>query len=885
MKKQLLLFIALSISCCLINNISLAQTHLLPPDQPEQDACGAINLCGNSFFTPYSYQGTGLVLDLSGIPCDPMNGENNSMWMKVTVSTSGTIIFKIIPVDTLDDYDFAVLNTTNISCSSLSVNDVVRADFNNNEPGSNPLGIVGLSDTSSLTCVPGGTFGSPFVESINAVAGQTYLIMINNFGHDDDPGPSSGFTIDFTGSTATFTSAPPPSFSQFDPTCNGTTRITFHLAVPALCSSIAPDGSDFYITPEQVITSAGGGYCSDTIAGYTNAITITFNTPLSPGIYILNAKEGTDGNTLLGICNNELQLPASLAFTVHTAKDTAINQYICFNQLPYTWHGITVTHGGNNVASDTLISSVGCDSIVNLNLTVGNPPAQDSSATTICKGQTFALPWNDTVSIGGIYSHAYLNTLGCDSLISKVALTVDSPSLFSTLIILCGAQPYELPWDTIVNSTGAYTHTYQNTLGCDSLIATWNVRVDTPYTRISRITICGAQSYELPWDTVVNKTDLYQHIYRNTVGCDSMFDEIFLTIDTAVFVNASAIICAGQTYPLPWDSTANSTGIFTHAFQNLAGCDSVISTVNLIVDSPATVVTAMPLCIDSSKILSAGAGFNSYLWNTGAKTPSILIHQQGIYTAIATDSADCVANDTFDIKTDTVVSALPKNFFLCVNNSTVIDAGSGFQSYLWSNDSTTEIININSPGIYWVTVSDSNNCFGTDSIKVVSVPLPDNFLSADSVKCFYSNITLQPNNSFSKYLWSTGATSSSINIMEPGVYSLQVTDGYGCVGEDSISISDSACKEYFYIPNAFTPNGDGKNDIFKPAFAGAVTEYNFIVYNRWGQKIFSSNNVADGWDGTVNGQPQPSGTYVWFCSYQLYQRTSMTQKGTVVLIR
>src|SRR5215472_16979516 len=109
-----------------------AQTiHPLPPDQPEQDACNALQLCGNSFNTPYSYTGIGRNLDLSGTPCftGTGGGEVNSVWLKVNVLTSGSLVFKIMPVNHDDDYDFAVINGTGKNCSSLTSDDVVRCNF------------------------------------------------------------------------------------------------------------------------------------------------------------------------------------------------------------------------------------------------------------------------------------------------------------------------------------------------------------------------------------------------------------------------------------------------------------------------------------------------------------------------------------------------------------------------------------------------------------------------------------------------------------------------------------------------------------------------------------------------------------------------------------
>ena len=296
-KRFFLLVILLMVSGLSISLPSFSQT-LLPPDQPEQDACHALPLCGGQFFTPFSYQGTGLVLDLNQTPCDDVagGGEDNSMWIKVTVAGAGVLAFNIIPKDTGDDYDFAVLDVTNALCTSLSASDVVRCNFNNNEPGSNPLGIVGLSTSSNIQDVQAGAFGNSFCEAIQATPGQTYLIMINNFGHDADPGPSSGFTIDFSPSTATFQSNLPPAFQNIVKQCSDSS-VTVQLSAPILCSSIAPDGSDFYATPAEPIVGASGVNCVNA-TGYTSQVVVSFAGRIPTGNYVLHSQPGSTGTTL-----------------------------------------------------------------------------------------------------------------------------------------------------------------------------------------------------------------------------------------------------------------------------------------------------------------------------------------------------------------------------------------------------------------------------------------------------------------------------------------------------------------------------------------------------------------------------------------------------------
>ena len=91
--------------------------------------------------------------------------------------------------------------------------------------------------------------------------------------------------------------------------------------------------------------------------------------------------------------------------------------------------------------------------------------------------------------------------------------------------------------------------------------------------------------------------------------------------------------------------------------------------------------------------------------------------------------------------------------------------------------------------------------------------------------------------------------------------------------------------EGFYIPTAFTPNGDGKNDQFNPLLLGNVLSYHFTIYNRWGEKVFESTEVGKGWDGRVKAVDTDSHGYAWTCQYQLAGGTPKQEKGTVVLIR
>lgn len=89
----------------------------------------------------------------------------------------------------------------------------------------------------------------------------------------------------------------------------------------------------------------------------------------------------------------------------------------------------------------------------------------------------------------------------------------------------------------------------------------------------------------------------------------------------------------------------------------------------------------------------------------------------------------------------------------------------------------------------------------------------------------------------------------------------------------------------FFIPNAFTPNYDGKNDLFKPLIFGRLRSYQFTIYNRFGQVVFHTTDINQGWDGNIGGNIQNQGSYAWTCTFQLDDEKAVVKKGTVTLIR
>lgn len=170
----------------------------------------------------------------------------------------------------------------------------------------------------------------------------------------------------------------------------------------------------------------------------------------------------------------------------------------------------------------------------------------------------------------------------------------------------------------------------------------------------------------------------------------------------------------------------------------------------------------------------------------------------------------------------------------------------------------------------------------SNSIKI-NIPLSVN-LGKDTSFCPSDFIILKPNNTFSHYLWSNGDTIKNIKVTNSGKYWVQVQDEYGCTSSDTITVTNKLCG--FFIPNAFTPNNDGTNDVFKPILTEHFIDYRFLVYNRWGEKVFETKDYIKGWDGTFKGIPQEPGTYVWYCEVKMLDNLNNNKmKGFVILIR
>lgn len=208
-------------------------------------------------------------------------------------------------------------------------------------------------------------------------------------------------------------------------------------------------------------------------------------------------------------------------------------------------------------------------------------------------------------------------------------------------------------------------------------------------------------------------------------------------------------------------------------------------------------------------------------------------------------------------------------------------------SYLWSNGSTSSSQYISSSGLYWVEITDSNQCTKRDTAVVT---ISDIYLQIwnDTTIQLGSSVTLLPQTNGS-ILWQPNPFLSCFSCSSPVASPAETTLFYLSSTKGDCILSDSVLVVinkgfYFYIPNAFTPNNDGLNDFFGP-IANLISDYTMTIYNRWGQKIFQTISLAKNWDGKFLGVPQDSGVFVYTVSFKDPDKKTHFYKGSFTLIR
>jgi gliding motility-associated-like protein len=270
--------------------------------------------------------------------------------------------------------------------------------------------------------------------------------------------------------------------------------------------------------------------------------------------------------------------------------------------------------------------------------------------------------------------------------------------------------------------------------------------------------------------------------------------------------------------------------------------------------------------------------------------------------ALSDDPLTLVQEDSTSIDLVSLdVDLLPAAEKICYDGSLKLTASSVSSNILWSTGSTEREITITQPGTFWVRAANDCGDYIYDTIFIETAPEIEISLPQEIEIGIGDSIKLSPRIRADEpvfYLWSTEKAEaiSCIRCKDPYVdplrdteFEIQVTDGYGCIASETILIRVNR-DIYIYIPNAFSPNGDGTNDYFFPMGKSTYPLRDFSIFDRWGNRLFlrenlKANQELQGWNGYSGSEPALPGVYVWVFEFVYEDGERRVFSGDVTLIR
>lgn len=603
----------------------------------------------------------------------------------------------------------------------------------------------------------------------------------------------------------------------------------------------------------------------------------------------------------------------------------------------------TVSCGGTIPLEATLYATDNCDP----NFPKRAIMTTDPYTVDICNGYTITRRWNITDACGNaaIEKVQVITVLACPKPKLDTALPAncaDNPKFALQLVSKVSKPKFTLQSvypssavtvpltqsSNVFDLNGAMQATFVVTdgaTGCVSDPVTYNLRyLDKPIVKLGNDTaICSGNSltldagpdnatagYSILWSTgattqqiTVSTAGTYTAIVNNN-GCVAS-DAIKVTVhEPPTIAIRDTTICEGDTVKLNayikgatyvWSTgdtgpsiRVSTTGTYkVEVF--LDGCTvSDDATVNVAAPPAITLTPDVAVCPGQNVQLEVEPDGGTVVWSDGAVTNTISVSKPGDYWVTVTKNG-CIVKDTVSvINKGNIGLDLGIDKDICAGGSVILNAtNDGAISYLWNDGTTNPVKEVNKPGKYTVTVLDKYcNMTASDSINVTVAGIQAFTLGKDTTICEGQVLTLNVSpGSGNSIKWQDGTTTSWYVVTKPGYYTATISNDCGAMTE-GITVKYKACTEQTTMVNAFTPNGDGNNDFFKPGVNGAMIDYELNVFNRWGVLIYSSKEVGTGWDGRFKGALVDEGTYLWIVNYRKASGgQKLTLRGNVTVIK
>ena len=805
---------------------------------------------------------------------------------------------------------YTVLGTDSLGCSDTSSITIVV----------NPKLVITISPLNPRVCI-----GTP---TTLTASGATYYVWSPVTGLSSSTGSS---VMANTTITATYTVTGTDTIGCF-------AIDTFILKVDTVpILKVAPSPATICAGVPTELTASGAvnySWLPTTGLNIANQASVM----AGPTITTIYTISGTDSNGCTGNITDTINvnpLPIITAKGI-PAKVCADSSAVLTAQggKTYTWlpsTGLSATTGSMVIATPTITTkytvtgtdTLGCSDtatvtvIVNpkipVNVTPVNPKICEGFSITLTASGGTTYSWSPSTGLNSYsgtsvignptvtttYTVSSIDTLGCYEA-TTITLTVDTnpkvsvspnPAIVcygtSTLLTAVGSTNYTWsPKTGLSSTTGStvsanptqpvtYTIVGTNTTGCTDTITVNALIKELPHISVAPLTskFCFGDSINL-----------------------SGYGGSTYTWSPALGLRETA----GSTVTAvpPFTTTYTVTGTDTN------GCSDTASSVVQII--PAPVVTVSPsnpeFCIGGSLTVLASGGL-SYIWTpasglscTNCSNPVVNVTTTSTYIIQATDAATCVGYDTLTIKVDTIPSlSISKDTTVCEDKPVQLSATSS-GTVTWAPSTGLSCTTCNNPTATtdsttnYIATATNGTCSFNDTTTITINVLK---LIVDSNRhIVYSKSAQLSVSGGIHYVWTPAASLNNDTISDPiatptitTTYYVTGTDIYGCSSTDSIVVYVSDPCQAIMVPSGFSPNGDGKNDYLHVLNVGVATLQEFRVYNRWGEMVYQTSDINDrGWDGTLNGKPQPVGTYVYYVEATC-EGKSISLKGNVILLR
>jgi gliding motility-associated-like protein len=781
------------------------------------------NLTVSGGFGPYTWERDSTFLDCSGCPlgqCFPFVCPGVNRTVAVTIGTGSTLPAPAAYPVRVKDNAGNVL----VIASAASLPNCPTVNC--------PTIIVSVTSQTNVSCA-GGNNGSATVNATGGATPYTYTWQ---------PGNITGATRNnLTAGTYTVVASDANA-------CTGTVTIIITQPVAISANATATPASCSGNDGTANVTATNG--TSPYTYAWSNGATTQSISGLATGSYIVTVR---DANSCTTTATANVSSSGGATVTLNSKTDIscfggktgAIDINVSGGTSPYTylWSNSATTQDlnflGGGTYTVTLTDNNNCQTI--FSTTINEPAALDVSGTS--------------------------TNPGCGADDGAINITVSG-----------GTSPYTFNW-----SNGATTQNLTNV---------------------------GAGNFNVTVTDNNGCADSLNFTLTSPGGIVVVLNAVDASCQGVNNGSITANVSGGATpYTYLWNDGATTQnlnnvgpGNYTLTVTDALSCTEIqvitVGALNEIIFS--AIITGVQCEYDSigaiKLITSGGTSPYTIEWSNGDNGDAITNLTAGNYEVTATDANGCFADTVFALLS---ISGLNVNAissgFACDGSGTgtasaVVAGNEPPYNYEWNNGASTQSITEISAGIYTVTVTDALGCIDVDTVAAGRAALfiiEKNIVQpeCDTTEDGSIQIILSGGNSSLTFEWNNGQDSSTAINLNAGIYTITITDGEGCQLIDSTVLNaQRECNDSLIIYDVFSPNGDGKNDLWVIDGLENYPDNELQVYNRWGSMVYEQKPYANAWDGgNKKGEPLPSATYYYIL--KLNDTENQIFSGHVTIIR